>query len=212
VHTVYLEAFYMDIYEVTNAVYAKCVQAGVCTAPGETSSDSRSSYYGNSEFDNYPVIYVDWQQAQTFCKWRAARLPSEAEWEKAARGGLGGKSYPWGDESPLCQKGVANGAKFDDNQNCNATDTEPVGSYAPNGYGLFDIAGNVWEWVADWYAGYSGAGSDNPTSPDSGSFRVLRGGGWNSNELSLRASSRYNYDPVFRSDDFGFRCAASPGK
>jgi formylglycine-generating enzyme required for sulfatase activity len=212
VHTVYLDAFYMDIYEVTNALYEKCVQAGACTLPGDSKSYTRSSYYGNAQYDDYPVIWVDWEQAGVYCAWRGARLPSEAEWEKAARGGLDGKLYPWGDESPDCKKGAKNGAKLDDDGGCNETDTEPVGSYSPNGYGLYDMAGNVWEWAADWYGGnyYASSPSEDPAGPASGDDRVVRGGSWNNRSNGVRSAFRYNAAPDLKSGSVGFRCSRSP--
>ena len=216
VHTVYLDDFYMDIYEVTNALYEKCVQAGACSPPAYTNSSKHSSYYGNSAYANYPVIYVDWEQARTFCEeWRGARLPTEAEWEKAARGGLEGKLYPWGNEAPVCQKGAFNGAKFDDDAGCNYTSTEPVGSYAANGYGLFDMAGNVWELLWDWYGSYSSASSNNPQGQGSGQFRVLRGGSWaDVDPGNLRVATRHVHNPIGRNFHIGFRCGVSalPGR
>lgn len=211
VHTVYLDAYYMDVYEVTNAQYAACVQAGSCTPPQPTKSYTRSSYYGDSTYDDYPVIYVDWSQARAYCQWRGGDLPTEAQWEKAARGGLEGKQYPWGDEDPVCQKGARNGAKFDDDAGCNDTDTEPVGSYSPNGYGLYDMAGNVWEWVLDWYQEtfYASSPAANPTGPSSGEYRVVRGGSWSNVAGSVRTANRVRYDPSYRSDVRGFRCSRS---
>ena len=213
VHTVYLDDFYLDIYEVTNALYTRCVQAGACSAPGVFRSNSRNTYYGNPTYEEYPVVNVNWNQASEFCEWRGARLPTEAEWEKAARGGLEGKDYPWGNEAPVCRKGAENGAKFDDDQDCNATDTEAVGSYAPNGYGLYDMAGNVREWVMDWYnkSYYNSLVDRNPTGPQNGVARVVRGGSWNLNPSYFRAASRFwsnSHAPHYGYG--GFRCYRSP--
>jgi len=212
IHAVTLDAFYMDIYEVTNARYTECVTAGVCSAPPESVSDARISYYGNAQFADYPVIYVSWDDANAYCTWRGARLPTEAEWEYAAHDGLDGKLYPWGNESPLCQKGAVNGAKFDDDASCNDTDTEPIGSFAPNGYGLYDMAGNVWEWVADWYdeSYYQNSPAENPTGPESGEARALRGGSWNYLVDNLRLSYRVGFAPSIGYSDFSFRCSRSP--
>ncbi len=218
VHNVCISAFQMDVYEVTNAQYKQCVDSGICTAPGNSSSDTRSSYYGNSTYDNYPVIYVNWSQANTYCNWiQLKRLPTEAEWEYAARGGLSGKRFPWGDTISC-----ANANYYPDTQYSYDTqgstgycvgggDTLEVGSYSANGYGLFDMAGNVWEWVNDWYSDtyYSSSPTNDPTGPSSGSQRVLRGGAWNSGALHLRTSMRYIYfsQPSSQYEMIGFRCA-----
>lgn len=215
VHTVMLNAFYIDLYEVTNSQYAICVDAGVCDPTTDTtafdSSYSRSHYYGNPKYDDYPVIYADWYEAQAFCEWRGARLPTEAEWEKAARGGLDGKTYPWGSEPPKCESGIVNGATFDDDIMCNDTDTTQIGSYSPNGYGLFDMAGNVMEWVSDFYDEnyYAGSPADNPLGPVEGEYRVLRGGSWDGSVDSLRISDRRFNPPDSGSLSIGFRCALS---
>ena len=140
VHTVYLDAFYLDIYEVTNSRYAGCVSAGVCQPPFLSRSSKRSSYYGDLQYSEYPVIFINWNMANTYCEWRGASLLTEAQWEKAARGGLQGMDSPWGNDQPVCDKKAQNGANF---YGCATKDTEPVGSYSPNGYGLFDMAGNV---------------------------------------------------------------------
>jgi formylglycine-generating enzyme required for sulfatase activity len=213
VHTVILNDFYIDQYEVTNSQYATCVNEGVCDPTTDTtafeSSYSRGIYYGNPEYADYPVIYANWYEAQKYCEWRGARLPTEAEWEKAARGDLDGKNYPWGNESPVCEFGAMNGAKFDDDGNCNNTDTEEVGSYSANGYGLYDMAGNVWEWVSDFYDEnyYANSPTENPSGPEEGSYPVIRGGSWNNHVDRLRVSDRRFNDPKSGSLSSGFRCA-----
>jgi len=211
-HQVYLDAFYIDKYEVSNLLYKACVDAGVCDPPRSNGSRLRSDYYINPQYDNYPVIYVVWSMAETFCKtWRGGGLPTEAQWEKAARGGLERKKYPWGDEAPVCQKGAQNGSKFDDNNLCKDTDTEKVGSYSPNGYGLYDMAGNVWEWIADTYTAdyYTISSSSNPTGSINGTHRVLRGGSWSSFWNFQLVANRKRGDPTGSEDNIGFRCARS---
>lgn len=204
VHSVYLDAFWIDQTEVTNAQYALCVSEGVCIEPVLSKSITRSSYYGNIQFADYPVIYIDWNQGDVYCRWAGASLPSEAEWEKAARG-TDGRKYPWGD------------AKADNsllNYNINIGDTSEVGSY-PDGasfYGALDMAGNVWEWAADWYdASYYGSQTDwkNPGGPSSGDYRVLRGGSWVSGNLGGRLANRYRSNPALVYSSVGFRCARS---
>jgi len=218
-HSVSLDAFYIDLYEVTNTRYAECVSAGACQQPVERNSFTRSSYYGDSQFFDYPMIHVTWAMAKTYCEWRGGSLPSEAQWEKAARGGLQGMDYPWGNEKPVCQTGAQNGTNFD---GCGSNkDTKAVGSFSPNGYGLFDMAGNVWEWVNDWYQldYYASSPANNPTGPGSGDYKVLRGGSWNDVTLNLRSAFR-SCDPSdfggcdpsnFGDSHIGFRCVAPPG-
>jgi formylglycine-generating enzyme required for sulfatase activity len=148
VHDVSLAAFYIDQHEVTNEQYAQCVKAGQCERPPWEGSYTHESYYGNPQYDKYPVIGITWGQAGAYCQWREARLPTEAEWEKAARGEAG-HTYPWG-ESITCQ--VANYGGTKEAEGC-VGDTTPVGAY-PTGaspYGAYDMSGNVLEWTADWY-------------------------------------------------------------
>ncbi|MEA3441562.1 MAG: SUMF1/EgtB/PvdO family nonheme iron enzyme, partial [Chloroflexota bacterium] len=209
VHDVVLETFYIDPHEVTNASYAECVFAGICDTPAEHSSQTRKNYYGDTRYGDYPVLNINWMQANRYCEWRGARLPTEAEWEIAARGGLIGENYPWGDDEPICQAGMENGAKFDDGNGCSGTDTEAVGSFAPNGYGLYDMAGNLGEWTADWYAVdyYAGSPVENPTGPPAGEHKVIRGGSWDDDDTNfLKVFYRGHEDPQAGSPVIGFRC------
>ena len=204
-HAVYLDAYYIDQYEVTNARYKACVDAGGCTVPGSFASQTRDSYYNNPAYTDYPVLEVDWFQANTFCAWEGKRLPTEAEWEKASRGNSGTHLYPWGNNAPDLTLL---------NYNSNRGDTTQVGAY-PNGaspYGVMDMAGNAWEWVNDWYAEsyYSISPANNPIGPATGTVRVLRGGAWNGTDNDVRTASRYNYGyPELRSNTIGIRCARS---
>ncbi|MDD5223441.1 MAG: formylglycine-generating enzyme family protein [bacterium] len=206
VHNVCVSAFQMDIYEVTNAQFKACVDAGFCTDPENSTSYTRSSYYRNSTYDNYPVILVSWTQANAFCIWAGGRLPTEAEWEYAARGGLAGKRYPWGDNAPVCTLGASNGSNYSE---CSPADTIAVGSFAANGYGLYDLAGNIWEWVNDWFDSgyYSTSPTQDPQGPDSGTNKVMRGGDFESIDLELRVSKRWTYHPSIQARFIGFRCA-----
>jgi len=204
VHTVYLDAFYIDKYEVTNAQYKKFMDATRYKAP---------YYWDDSRFSapNQPVVGVTWHDAKAYCKWAGKRLPTEAEWEKSARGGLVGKKYVWGDEWPP-PSGAGN---FDDSITKDGYEyTSPVGSFKPNGYGLYDMAGNVLEWCADWYGGnyYASSPKSNPKGPRAGEWRVLRGGSWGEKDVNyLRVASRYYFYPASSAfhrlyDDVGFRC------
>jgi len=194
VHTVYLDVFYIDKTEVTNAQYRQCVEAGTCDTPVKT------IYYDHADYAQHPVVYVSWDDADTYCRWAGKRLPTEAEWEKAARG-TDGRTYPWG-EGLDCDH-----AQYSE---CDGG-TVPVGS-KPEGvspYGALDMVGNVWEWVADWYdpGYYSQSPGRNPLGPDSGEGRVLRGGSWHSNQRFARCAYRVGGNPRYWYFYVGFRCA-----
>ncbi|HEX5943767.1 MAG TPA: SUMF1/EgtB/PvdO family nonheme iron enzyme [Anaerolineales bacterium] len=201
-NTVHLDAFWIDKTEVTNSMYARCVQAGTCSAPRSSRSHTREIYYGDHEFDDYPVIYVSWVDAQNYCSWAGGRLPTEAEWEKAARGS-DGRPFPWGEVDPT---GVG------DLLNYRAQDTTQVGLYPAGAspYGVLDMAGNVSEWVADWLSQdyYNNPPTANPLGPDSGEYRVWRGGSWaNTSVDRVRIYSRTGNFPTDSSSGIGFRCA-----
>jgi len=203
-HTVYIDDFYMDKYEVTNALYKACVEAGECQPPQNTSSYTHDSYYRNSEFDNYPVIYVDWNQAQAYCEWRGASLPTEAQWEKAARG-TDKRTYPWG-EGIDCDR-----ANY---SSCKGTDTTPVGSYesGKSPYGIYNLAGNVWEWTSSLYKPYPYVSTDGREDLNASGNRVFRGGAWYDDDYVVygtRSAYRNNVTPDNVNYNVGFRCARS---
>jgi formylglycine-generating enzyme required for sulfatase activity len=199
-HNVCMSSFEMDIHEITNAEYAECVADGGCTAPSSSSSYSRGTYYGDPAYNDYPVIWMKWDQVVDYCAWAGKRLPTEAEWEYAARGGLAGKRYPWGDTI----------SSTDANYDFNTGDTMPVESYASNGYGLYDMAGNVWEWVADWFneSYYSVSPTEDPTGPASGAVHVRRGGSFDHSTFGLRVANRCDFCHADRhGNNLGGRCA-----
>lgn len=221
VHTVYLDAFYIDKYEVTNAEYAAFLNAtGKHIEGGIKWFDLNDSdahieyvdgrYQSKAGYESHPVIEVSWYGAMAYAEWAGKRLPTEAEWEYAARGGLTGKKYAWGDSIDISKA----------NYHSDIKDTMPVGSYSPNGYGLYDMTGNVWEWCLDAYDSHVytssprrnpivGAQSisdiiDNFTTIQSS--RVLRGGSWFYSAPYLRVSYRDRDTPRITYTLFGFRC------
>jgi formylglycine-generating enzyme required for sulfatase activity len=203
-HTVYLDDFWIDRTEVTNGMYLVCVVAGECEAPRYTSSATRVSYYRNPAFYDYPVVNISWDDASDYCAAFGRRLPTEAEWEKAARG-TDQRTYPWGNDTPL--PNLLNSAKF-------TGDTSEVGIYlgGASPYGALDMAGNVFEYVADWYDSdyYSASPVQNPLAPSSGEFRAVRGGSWISPPNAVEVVSRSIGIPGVVDGTTGFRCARTP--
>jgi formylglycine-generating enzyme required for sulfatase activity len=203
-HEVLLSAFWIDQTEVTNKMYANCVAASKCSPPNNMGSVTRPGYYGNSEFDNYPVIWVSWNDAIAYCEWAGRRLPTEADWEKAACG-TDARTYPWGNEPP--NSSLLNSLDY----NNTARDTTEVGRY-PDGrsfYGAYDMAGNVWEWVNDWYDVYPG-GNPGASNDFGQKYRVLRGGSFLITDARyVRSVNRFMDSPSHSNYDVGFRCARS---
>jgi WD40 repeat protein len=217
-HTVTLDAFWIDQYEVTHDDYTVCVQAGACSAPAAEDTNG-FSYDFAAAIEDAPVINVSWNQAAAYCTWAGKRLPSEAEWEKAARG-TDARIYPWGNDPDAfriawyCFSCIYH-PDFPDVRD-DFSRPASVGSF-PDGvspYGAFDMAGNVWEWVLDWYASgtYSGPDLTNPSGPESGEMRVIRGGSWTNASTSLRTTYREARNPLSTWIDIGFRCVMPDNK
>jgi formylglycine-generating enzyme required for sulfatase activity len=201
-HFVTLDSFWIDRTEVTNSQYADCVDRGVCRIPYSGTSFSRNPYYENPEYADFPVVFVSWNDAGAYCGWAERRLPTEAEWEYAARG-QDGRIYPWGDEL-ACD--------FANYRDC-LGDTENV-MILPLGaspFGALNMAGNVWEWVSDWYyfAYYDLSPPKNPPGPVSGAYRVIRGGSFYDDPVYMRTSSRYWLYPDQSRFSVGFRCVVN---
>lgn len=199
VHEVDLDAFWIDDTEVNNHMYAMCVKAGACLVPQNESSYTRERYFIDAQFANYPAIYVSWQDVDTYCKWSGRALPSEAQWEKAARG-ADDRLYPWGNQPP--NKNLLNNFNVSFLEN-----TVQVGSY-PQGegpYGTLDMNGNVWEWTADWFTPYP---DGDPSAKENYGqiYRVLRSGSFVD---AADATTRYANNPELRMHDIGFRCVLS---
>ncbi len=214
VHEVSVDAFYLDTHEVTNFEFAKFVEAAGYVTEAERwgwslgfdpdaettervpgvewwvkmdKADWRHPVGPESSIEgkgDYPVVQVSWNDAVAYCRWAGKRLPTEAEWEYAARGGLTQKSYPWGDALQPQGRAMANTWEgifpVSDSAEDGYAALSPVGSYPPNGYGLYDTAGNVWEWCEDWYYGdyYRASPKENPRGPSQGVEKVMRGGSW----------------------------------
>jgi formylglycine-generating enzyme required for sulfatase activity len=220
-HRVYLGGYYIGKFEVTNAQFkAFCDATGYSYPDAEWSPDGERTAPDLIEKPAYPVVGINWEDAVAYCLWlnqktgKNYRLPTEAEWEKAAQGGLGGSKYPWGDEEyDAGGRYRANCGSDSDNDRIRKKDgflyTAPVGSFPANGYGLYDMAGNVWEWCADAYDEnyYSRSPDTNPRGPDSGEKRVLRGGSWFGGPTRMQCAARlWNY-PLIRYASTGFRVA-----
>lgn len=216
-----LDSFYIDETEVTNGAYAQCVDAGACPRPDRAGATYYQTYFGDPNFDDYPVINVSWYDADAFCTWRGARLPSEAEWEYAASFDPRERvkfKYPWGDTfdgnrlnfcDVNCQRDDR-GFEWDDG----FRDTAPVAGY-PDGRspkGIYDMLGNVMEWVGDWYdfRAYRTITETNPRGPVDGEFKVIRGGSWYTPPGQIGNVMRDNLDPTVSQSTLGFRCAMLP--
>ena len=216
-----LDAYFIDETEVTNGQYAQCVETGDCTPPLNQNATFHPAYYGHPDYLNYPVIFVNWHDANSFCQWREARLPTEAEWEKAA--GFNPTEfiktlYPWGDEfdgerANFCDANCPDSdrtAGIDDG----AKDTAESRSYTDgrSWLGVYEMAGNVMEWVSDWYDedAYNSITAENPLGPVEGTAKVLRGGSWLTTPADVTTTARASRDPLVAVAHIGFRCAMTP--
>jgi formylglycine-generating enzyme required for sulfatase activity len=200
-HAVYLDAYWINQIEVTNAMYALCYEAGQCRHPAHY-----NSYFDDPAFADYPVDYINWYEAQAFCSWEGGRLATEAEWEKVARGPNEFR-YPWGNAAP-------------DNTllNFDGYYAEPRPAYdyltGISPYGVLNMAGNVQEWVADWYSPdyYSDSPHENPPGPPAGTLKVLRGGGFWDNATEVQTYYRFKHDPASSGQHRGIRCVRDAGE
>jgi sulfatase modifying factor 1 len=199
VHRVWIDAFYLAACQVTNAEYGRFLDANAGHAPPLWNDP-------NFHHPEQPVVAVSWFEAVRYCEWlsgvaaRTYRLPTEAEWERAARGGVEGKHFPWGDDPPQSLPDYSQRWK---------TGPEPVGRTAPNAFGLYDICQNVHEWCSDWYQPdyYAASAKRNPRGPETGERRASRGGSWRHHIKVTRCAARSSIPPEFRYADYGFRVA-----
>lgn len=194
-HSVSIDAFYMDKYEVTNQQYMDFCAATNTPLPQFW---GLKEFKSGPDFPDYPVIGVSYFDAEKYARWALKRLPTEAEWEYAARGGLAGKNFPFGDKVDSAK--VNYGRKF--------KGIVKVGSFPPNGFGLYDITGNVWEWTSDFYGDdfYAHSPAENPKGPETGRFKVIRGGSWHSGAMCVQTYYRNGLSPSWVDFAVGFRC------
>ena len=208
VREVFVSRFSIGKYEVTVRQYKACEADGACTRPVKTSDDVDVFNYGGEDRDLHPINGVTWEQARDYCRWENKRLPTEAEWEKAARG-ADRRKYPWGDDLPSCKYTVMHG----EYPGCNTMLTSKVGrkqgDVSP--YGVHDMAGNVAEWVQDWYNPkyYTSSPTRDPTGPETGSKRATRGAGYYSGPERMNIGARNFAKPDEANAEIGFRCAMS---
>lgn len=194
VHSVWIEAFYLDTHEVTNEQYSRFVKATHRLAP---------YHWKNGSFPEkvarFPVFNVSWDDAAAYCSWAGGRLPTEAEWERAARGGKSELDFPWGEKADEKLGRFA------------AAEPGPVGEYPPNGFGLYDMAGGVSEWCQDWFDRlyYKSTPAKNPHGPETGAYKVIRGGAWSDEAARVTVFFRNWVSPSQRTPNLGFRCARS---
>jgi formylglycine-generating enzyme required for sulfatase activity len=206
-HDVFVSNFYIDKFELTNGRYLEFVKATHHRIPQNPKNATRNLWEGETIAESLidrPVINVDWADAQAYCQWAGKRLPTEAEWEKAAKG-TADRRFPWGNVEPTNKH-------LNFNQQWIGEKTlMPVGSYelGKSPFGVYDMAGNVWEWVNDWYDAkyYEKSPAKNPAGPETGTKRVLRGSGWQNETPTVRIFTRVDSDPTIRNESTGFRCA-----
>ncbi|SPP64827.1 formylglycine-generating enzyme family protein [Nitrospira lenta] len=210
-HDIFVNNFYIDKFELTNGRYLEFVKATNHRIPQNPTNPTRNLWQGDTITESLadrPVVNVDWADANAYCQWAGKRLPTEAEWEKAAKG-TADRRFPWGNVEPTNKH-------LNFNQKWIGEKTlMPVGSYelGKSPFGVYDVAGNVWEWVNDWYDAkyYEKSPAKNPTGPESGTKRVLRGSGWQNETPTVRIFTRVDSDPTIRNESTGFRCAMDAG-